>query len=465
MIKKARKRSHIMCSIIPVLGCAAITLALCTAPLAALGETVTFTQTEEPLNNPLTGYAPNARDVTACADSQLVFILLTWASWEPTEGAYDIAGLEARYNIARWKAEGKHAVLRFVCDIPGGSEHLDIPKWLYDRTGDGVYYSNSYGKGYSPNYANAFLRERHAMAVQALAAYCNRDAFVSYVELGSLGHWGEWHTNTAQGVGPMPDAEVCRQYVQDYTTSFSNARLMTRRNYSIAVDEGLGVYNDMAGDTRATQLWLGWLKNGGSYKTEGKALNFTPVQRFWEYAPVGGELTSDRTMDELLGIYYSDTLATVEQGHMTFIGPNCPVWGAQNRPAAVALRERLGYRLYISELRTSYSLLGNSLNVYLTWNNVGLAPLYWDWPVTMYVYDGDGNPIYSETLAELKLSTLVPDKPITVLTQIPYTDTLEEGFQIGIGITSPDSRDHIRLAMESETYDNYIQIIYTYALD
>ena len=462
MKKKGKRRSHILCSIVPVLGCAAVALALCAAPLVGLGETVTFTQTAEPLDNPLTGYAPNARDIKACEDSRLVFILLTWASWEPTRGAYDIAGLEARYNIARWKAEGKHAVLRFVCDIPGSSEHLDIPQWLHDSTGDGAYYSTSAGKGYSPNYENTYLRERHAMAVRALAEYCNRDSFVSYVEVGSLGHWGEWHTNTSQGVAPMPDAEICRQYMLDYTGSFTNARLMTRRNYSMAVDAGLGVYDDMVGNSASTKLWLGWLKNGGSYQTAGTPLVFTPVQNFWERAPVGGELTSSYTMDQLLGVYYSDTLNSVEQEHMTFLGPNCPAWGMQELPAAVELRERLGYRLYISQLRSSYSLLDNCLNVYLTWNNVGLAPLYWDWPVTVYVYDGNGETLYSETLSDLKLSALVPDRPITALARIPYTDALREGFQIGIGITSPDGRDHVRLAMEGETRGNGVQIIYSY---
>ena len=465
MDQKRKKHPVLACVIVIVLGlcCAAVALVVCVIlPRYDLNETVTYTPTDEPLNNPLTGYAPNAADVNVCTDSRLVFIRLTWAEWEPTQGHYDVERLEEKFHIAQWKEENKHAVVRFMCDIPGQAEHLDIPRWLYDSTQDGGYYDIAAGKGYSPNYANPFFMERHALAIQALADYCNQDSFVSYVELGSLGHWGEWHTSKSQGVAPLPDAEVCRQYVLDYVGSFLNAKLMTRRNYTISVDEGLGVYNDMTGNTESTETWLKWLEEGGSYKTAGEPLTFTPVENFWEHAPVGGELTSTYSREELLGPRFSDTLETVEQGHMTFLGPNCPVREETGSPAAVQLRERLGYRLYISQLRTEYSLRDNCLNVYLTWNNEGLAPLYWDWPVTMYVYDLDGELVYQEELSELKLSALVPNEPITVQGQIPYTDTLLQGFRIGADITSPDGRDHVRLAMDSEACDDNIQVIYTY---
>ena len=67
----------------------------------------------------------------------------------------------------RWKTEGKHAVLRFVCDIPDDNlMHKDIPDWLFDLTGDGTFYDTSYGKGYSPNYGSEiFIKYHEAAAV------------------------------------------------------------------------------------------------------------------------------------------------------------------------------------------------------------------------------------------------------------------------------------------------------------
>lgn len=447
--------------IIFVLGLVIIGLLLYIVPYRyRLNYVETYSESDVELQNPLTGYAPPASNEEECAGSQLVYIELRWADWEPQDGVYDIESLETRYHIARWKEEGKNAVLRFVCDIPGKTEHMDIPAWLYTVTADGQYYDASFGKGYCPNYENEFFRQKHKAAIQALASYCNQDNFVAYVELGSLGHWGEWHTDTGAGALLMPDRDICTEYVLDYSDSFYNARLLMRRNYQIAVEGGLGLYNDMAGQTEATDEWLSWLRDGGSYETSGESLTLVPRENFWENTPVGGELTSEYSMEELLSKRMNDTLEDVELSHMTFIGPNCPSGELRDSSGAKTIRQRLGYRIYISQLETKYSFADDRLNVYLTWSNTGLAPLYWDWPATMYVYNKDGKLEYWETI-DMNLSELVPGKKIVTESHIPFTDLFRQGFQIGIGITSSDQRQHVQLAMDGEQKEN-VQVIYTF---
>ncbi len=425
-----------------------------------LNRTVTFRESGDLVENPLMGFAPSAEDTEACEDAQLVYIGLTWAEWEPKEGVYDIAGLESKYHLEQWKSENKHAVLRFLCDVPGEEEHMDIPNWLYRQTGDGSFYDISYGRGYSPNYGNKLFREAHSRAIRALGEYCNESDFVAYVELGSLGHWGEWHTNTDEGVQALPGADICWEYVLDYSDSFYNALLLMRRNYVMVSDAGLGLYNDMVGHEEDTLEWLDWIQSGGSYETSGEALEYIPLGKFWEQAPVGGEMTSEYSMEELLGKRLQDTISLIEQSHMTFIGPRCPDGDLRDSSGAEAILKRLGYRLYISKLETRFSFGENQLNVYFTWNNTGLAPMYWDWPVTMYVFDHNDELKYWETV-DLNLSELAPDKQIETTNHIPFTDMLRQGFRIGIGITDPDEEEHIKLAMDAEEIDD-IQIIYTY---
>lgn len=459
-----RISSKIPYILIVVLGIAIAALLFYIVPYRyRLNQTLHLTESGEILDNPMMGFAPSAESEEECEKTQLVFIFLTWAEWEPQEGKYDIDALEEKFHISRWKEENKHAVLRFVCDVPGNTKHMDIPNWLYRKTKDGRYYETEYGQGYSPNYRNQTFREAHSAAITALAAYCNQDDFVAYVELGSLGHWGEWHTNTEEGVTEMPGADICWEYVLDYSDHFHNALLLMRRNYVMVSDAGLGLYNDMAGHGADTEEWLDWIYNGGSYETSGEALEFVPLAKFWETAPVGGELTSEYPMEELLGKRLQDTLNLIERSHMTFIGPRCPEGDQTESSGAEAMKKRLGYRIYISELQTQFSFAENRLNVFLTWNNTGLAPMYWDWPVTMYVFDMDGELKYWETV-ELELSELVPDTQITTETHIPFTDLLRQGFQVGIGITDPDEQERLKLAMDVDEIDN-IQIIYTYDND
>lgn len=447
--------------VILILGAIIIGLLLYIVPFRyGLNASVDYTPSDAPLNNPLTGYAPLAENVEECADSQLVYIELRWADWEPTMDSFDTAYLEQTYHIERWKDEGKSAVLRFVCDVPGKGQHMDIPSWLYARTQDGSYYDCEYGKGYSPNYANSLFVERHAVAIRALADYFNQDDFLAYVEVGSLGHWGEWHTDVDGGAQPMPDEDICDEYLQHYSDSFQGALLLSRRNYAIAAENDMGLYNDMIGDLEETEEWLSWLQDGGSQTTSGRPLDYTPVERFWETAPVGGEMTSGRSMEEMLGRWMNDTMETVERSHVSFIGPKCPKGELKDSEAAQTLRERLGYRLYISHLETAYSFSEGNLEVYMTWCNEGLAPVYWDWQVSMHVYDNDGEMTYWETL-DIDLRDLVPGEHIETKAHIPFTDKFREGFQIGIEIDSPDVNRNIWLAMDSEIRDK-TQIIYTF---
>ena len=150
----------------------------------------------------------------------------------------------------------------------------------------------------------------------------------------------------------------------------------------------------------------------------------------------------------------------IRDSHTTFIGPKCPEGDPKDGSVAESIREELGYRYYISRLSTQYSFRDGELEVTMTWENSGLAPWYWDWPVTMYVYNSDGELKYWENI-EINLSDLVPGETVETTNHIPFTDEFRQGYQIGIGITDPDEEEHILLAMEGRQTDN-VQIIYTY---
>ena len=457
-----KKRSSIVPYVmIAVLGTAIACLLFYILPFRyKLNQTIEFKESGKELFNPLTGYAPPAESLEECADRQLVYIGITWAEWEPRQDEYAVEALEEKYHIRKWKEENKNAVIRFLCDVPGEEGHKDIPEWLYQKTKDGEFYNTSYGSGYSPDYGDSFFRERHRMAMEALAEYCNQDDFAAYVELGSLGHWGEWHTNTSEGVPALPGADICWQYVLDYSDQFHNARLLMRRNYIMVAEGGLGLYNDMTGQTEDTEEWLDWMKNGGSFETAGLPLEYRPLEEFWNTAPVGGEFTSAYSMEELLGDRLEETRDLVKRSHMTFIGPKCPEGDMAQSAGARDIRQNLGYRFYISEMNTRYSFGSGNLHVQFTWRNTGQAPLYWDWPVTMYVYNQAGELEYWESM-EIDLSRLAPGEELVSEADIPFGDDFRQGYRIGIRVTDPDQEQEIALAMDCEELDG-VQIIYTY---
>lgn len=140
-----------------------------------------------------------------------------------------------RKSVFRWRSEGKHLVLRFICDDPGDESHTDIPDWLYRETGkDGDWYDNDYGKGFAPDYSNTTMIRRHTQAVKAMGERWGSDPLISYIELGSLGHWGEWHVNYGAGIRRLPLEEVREQYVKVWPEAFPNAMILMRRPFCSA---------------------------------------------------------------------------------------------------------------------------------------------------------------------------------------------------------------------------------------
>ncbi|WP_175456548.1 DUF4832 domain-containing protein [Oribacterium sp. KHPX15] len=428
----------------------------------------TFSSDNTLYDNPLIGFAPMADEPDLCENSKFVYIKLTWADWEPEEGHYNIEGLEEMYNIQKWKSEHKHAVLRLICDIPGLESHMDIPEWLYSKTPTGTFYDTKMGKGYSPDYSDAVFREYHRKALEALAEYCNRDHFVSFVQLGSLGHWGEWHAKGNDGEHLMPGQDVCSEYAGLYSELFTNSICMTRRNYDFAIDLDMGVFNDMVGHSEDTAEWLDWLNNGGTQNTSGQELNFKPFSTIGLTRPVGGEFTSSVPMEEILGNGLGDVLQYVTTSRMTFIGPKVPDFTDKvNFAACDSILRRMGYRIYLSRLKMLYNYSSNTLNMSLSFRNSGNAGFYFDWPVTMVIFDKDKNRVFWQGL-DLDLRTLSKDDDVTTTVSVPFSDKISDEFYVGIHVTDYDGTDNVTLAQfpaEDITYIDDVQIVYHYPDD
>ena len=429
-------------------------------------ETFVFEADKGVLYNPLIGYAPQADEEDDVGENTLVYLDITWRELEPEEGVYDWEGIEEENHLSRWRKEGKHAVLRFVCDYPGDEAHMDIPDWLYEKTGgDGVDYDIKYGKGYAPNYNNETFIRHHARAVRALGEYFGRDTFVSYVELGSLGHWGEWHVKAGAGLYGMPEGRVRRAYVEPYTTSFPHARLLMRRPFR-EMPDGCGVYNDMTGEEKSTREWLGWIAHGGEYDQTGEADGLKAAPEIWKRAPVGGEFTSSADMEEMLGDQMETTLALLKASHMSFLGPNIPdMETGPIRAEALFVLSCLGYRYRIAKMEMETSFFQKNVKVTTTWVNDGAAPIYWSFTPCLYVTVRQrergadaGEMIVGRYPLSLDLTALLPGQEREATAEIPREFLEDSGLwsvRIWAGIENPETgRPEVLLAMDAQRRDH-----------
>lgn len=353
---------------------------------------------DKPVTNPMKGLVAWGENYRRDPYLGFAYVPVYWDELEPRQGEYDFAALEERCHFAQWRADGVRLILRLVTDTPTGERHMDIPQWLYDAMGGaGTWYDGDYGQGFSPDYTNETFRQAHQALIAALGQRYADGPQVAFVELGSLGHWGEWHVDTNAGIEPFPTQAITDGYVQDYLAAFSPEQLLLRRPYTIGRDRGLGLYNDSFGLPDSHGEWLSWIADGYTSDQNGEWLPAMPD--FWRRAPSGGEF-SPRQED---GWYFTaeqfpTTLDLLQQSHTTFLGPNAPAYGELTGTEGDNLRTLLaemGYTLGVRRCTVWRTAFSRRMQAELTWENTGLAPLYADWSMALELRDKAGQTVWS----------------------------------------------------------------------
>ncbi|HLO34237.1 MAG TPA: DUF4832 domain-containing protein [Anaerolineales bacterium] len=401
-------------------------------------QTIKYQELSGSLSNPLMGWAPWATLQQSNQPFTLVYADLTWRDFEPQEGSYDFDRFEMEKQLMRWRREGKRVVFRFVADMPGKETHLDIPDWLFNKiNGRGEYYDNEYGKGFSPDYSNPVFIDSHRKAIKALGDRYGQDGFFAFIELGSLGHWGEWHTHP--GLTPLPPEDIRNLYVDHYIEAFPGTYLLMRRPFSIAQRLGLGLYNDMTADVTQTNIWLGWIENGGEYLPQ-EVDGLSAMPNGWQKSPVGGEQTSDLSDEQIYGTHLDQTLELLKKSHTTFIGPNSPYLREKGGPLQAGLDQimaTIGYRISINQVQMPrWVLYEQYININFTFSNHGIAPMYYNWPSQIYLLDEKGNPI-STHLLSMDWRKVLPGSSYEITFKMPVNHLKNGNYSIGIAILDP----------------------------
>lgn len=405
-------------------------------PLVASAIDVALPAGPGPVTNPLKGYAPYMDSAPATdVPFTMAFYETSWRELEPQDGDYRFAQWEAG-TMRSPAAKDKRVVLRVWMDYP--NQPVGVPQWLIDA---GVkmnpYDDKEVGKGLSPDYGDPRLRSALAKLIAAMGKRWNKDPQVAYIQLGLLGHWGEWHTWPREELF-APDA-VQREVIDGMRAAFPDKPLMGRTATGYLSQPWMGYHDDMIPqDTIGPEDWK-FLSN---LKAAGRDAN-------WKVAPTGGEMVPGAA-GRYLGAEWPLLLRAVEEGHLTWIGPYCPTMFAGKAPEyrarAEELSRRLGYEFRLERLRLDGS------KVRLTGRNQGVAPFYERWPVRLALLDKTGKAIATS------------DAPSDVRTWRPgpfaFDATLPKGtkgpYRLAIGVIDPwTHRPAVRFANRLPVVDGW----------
>lgn len=334
-----------------------------------------------PLDNPLKGWcAYSDPGFVHSLPVSMAYFYASWRDLEPQPGKFDWAGFEKKWDSPLGK--GKHVILRLFLEYP--NQPTGLPQWVIDsgikRT---PYDTKEVGKGLCPDWDDPKLLDPLLRFIAAYGQRYNNNPRVAFLQLGTLGFWGEWHTWPVEKL--MASLGTQKKVVAAYKAAFPDVPIHARYPHPGTNDSWLGYHDDMIPeDSLGPDDWQ-FLP---SLKKAGRTQN-------WKTAPFGGEMVPGQAK-KWLGEGWDRLRESVDTLHFSWIGPYCPANEAnltsEQKTRAEELIRRMGYNFRLTKLTYDRTPTG-VLQLQLDGINDGVAPFYRNWPVELAVLDASGNAV------------------------------------------------------------------------
>lgn len=387
-------------------------------------------------------------DSTEAQDACLVYARLTWRELEPEQGVYDFEGFEERNHFERWRAMGARVIVNFCMDVPGDEAHIDLPDWLYEAMeGAGEAYETDGRQGFSPDYSDYRLRERHREVLEQLGQRYDGDGLIMAVEVGSVGHNGLWELSGVEQ--ELPAASVMLSYAQDYVNAFPQTRLTCAVRYDAFEGMGIGCLNVNVSDRDAAWAWLNRNLYGGydeRIRQEVSAAAPEETGGVW-----AAHIAEGTRLADLDTASYEAMLLALRTGNASYLYGAVLEGLGEDRLSS--LNAALGYRVWVRQVQMPRRIAnGSRLRVNVTWQNDGVCAMPVTWPVEVALYSEAGQAVAQ--LADTDTHALTPGVTEDYVTlDVPFG--LEPGeYRVTLAVLDPETGEPgIELPMECETID------------
>jgi hypothetical protein len=375
----------------------------------------------------------------------------SWADLEPEEGKYAFDFVDR--IISQAKAKGETLAFRIMTEYKAGS-----PTWLLHKGVGSV----PVGGGVFPDYNNPTFLQYHENLIKAFGDRYAGSQDIDHVDIGSVGCWGEWNMACCQGV----DAQ-CRQYfpveenqikITDwYLQYFSGTPLVVLHGGQLkyAVSRGAGWRGDCFGD-------YGYFSSTWNHMehTYTPALQDPVIERAWKNAPVQFEVCG------VVHDWYEkgfDIDLILEKGlewHASVLNAKSSPIPTEWRPRVDAFLTKIGYRFVLRQMtHTTEAQSGQKLSLGSRWENIGVAPIYHDWPLAYRLRSAEDHVVVRWTSAA-HLRRWLPGVQHEVEDAVILPEDVPEGSYV-LDVAILDQRGHapfVDLAISGKRQDRWYPI-------
>lgn len=341
-------------------------------------------------------------DLTEFPGMDHLYIRLAWAYLEPQEGRFDWDVIDR--IIDKWVGHGMGIAFRISCKETSTDrieQQFATPKWVMQAGAEGGFYRNGQEMGpdgpWEPVFDDPIFLEKLENFLRAFAARYDGKPWLRYIDVGSIGDWGEGHLHSGSrkhyGYEPrskhidlhvkyFPQTQivVSDDFVYAISDKQERQRMhryivekgLTYRDDSILVDWFITAHAE-TWTVRSPELFAEiWRDRPTVLELE----HYSHVKRAgnWLGAPDsslakfgGGRSGAD---------FFRGALATLRATYIGYHG-DARDWYTDNPDLTVELLNRCGYWYFLHHVDVPESLrAGRTHTIRLAWENRGVAPAY-----------------------------------------------------------------------------------------
>jgi hypothetical protein len=273
--------------------------------------------------------------------------------------------------------------------------YYSSPKWLFDAGCKGSEYLSGGDDPTSggrripriePDYADPVYLKCHGAFLKALGERYDGSADVEFLDIGSYGIWGEWHTT-------KPASATVRQQIVDlYLGAFRKTPLVfmsdDAETLRYALAHGTGFRRDGVGSPWHEDNWIGSKKYAGV-----EAMADT-----WKHAPVVFEWFGDYGYLQSRKWSFDAAVSFMLSNHVNLINDNIGRVPPEAMPQLEKLARLAGARFVLRELAHERSVKpGRALKLQMKWANVGVGRLHRPYQLRIFLLDSAGEPAFTAT--------------------------------------------------------------------
>lgn len=387
-----------------------------------------------------------------------IYLRLAWAYIEPEEGKFNWEVIDTVIN--KWTAKGYNISFRITCKETNDLA-FSTPEWVKNAGAKGSMQPENKPKNWAPDYGDpVFLAKLENFHRAFAVRYSDKD-WLEYIDIGSIGEWGEGHT--AQSGWVDVPVDVVKKHIEMYRRCYPENVIVISDDYLEQRDKDDGANIEILKCCMANRI---------GFRDDSACVNWYVTLGFG-YSNIRSPEIFDMVYENIPVVLECDHYNSVkrynlwdggrrfekgvEETHASIIGfHHWPrEWLAENRAVAEKLANKCGYWYFPKYAVLPDTLRKNSNHNYLrmTWENHGVAPATHHFDLRLQLRNRETGKSFYFELTESDNRRWMPGRIVGEYYTLNLPSSLNAGkydIRIGLFDNCRNKNVPLQLALKSE---------------